>query len=133
MTPLLDRADIKVIEIFLEEFDAVWSRACGKVLLHGELNEEHILWDEERLEVNTIDLSACAFSDPAHDFAELWIYGPQFVERVLELYELDDHAGLIQKSKLLFMGKAISLMLGPVEGPQATFRSGLTLFRQRFR
>lgn len=71
----------------LDEFDAILDSEHPLALIHNDFSPNHILWDMTAKEIGIIDFSDRAISDPAFDFAELFLYGKSFVEDVYSSYQ----------------------------------------------
>lgn len=65
---------------------------AGPVLLHGDLNWAHLIFDEHAIKiVGIIDFGDMFIGDPAHDFVQLWEkYGDEFLLSVLRYYGAGD-------------------------------------------
>ena len=79
--PRLAPREVDVIRAFLTELAAEVNPTRPTVLVHGDLDGEHILWDAENEQVNIIDFSDRSIGDPALDFAGLPAYGRDFAQR----------------------------------------------------
>lgn len=73
-----------------DEVAALQSTLLPRVFLHNDVHTRHLYWDHSpgagpgRL--GLIDFTDMCLGDPAVDFAELYEYGPRFVDRVLAHY-----------------------------------------------
>ncbi|WP_255583275.1 aminoglycoside phosphotransferase family protein [Dietzia sp. ANT_WB102] len=81
-------AEMHTAREICDEVGALQSTLLPRVLLHNDVYERHLYWDRGpgggRL--GLIDFTDMCLGDPAVDFAELYEYGPRFVEDVLARY-----------------------------------------------
>ncbi|MCU1473891.1 phosphotransferase [Amnibacterium sp.] len=79
---LLTSAELAAVEGILADVPALLAAAPAPVLLHGDVYEDHLLWDAGARRLGLIDFSDLSTGDPAIDFAELVDYGLPFLEDV---------------------------------------------------
>lgn len=69
------------------EVAALQSTLLPRVFLHYDIYARHLYWEREGpRRLGLIDFTDMCLGDPAVDFAELYEYGPRFVEDVLAHY-----------------------------------------------
>ena len=80
--------EMRVAREICDEVAALQSTLLPRVFLHNDVYTRHLYWDREpgpgRL--GLIDFTDMCIGDPAVDFAELYEYGPRFVDAVLARY-----------------------------------------------
>lgn len=81
---LLSASELADVFSILEDAESLAAEAPVQVLVHGDVYADHLLWDGARLAV--IDWSDIARGDPAVDFADLSVYGSDFLDTVLDRY-----------------------------------------------
>jgi len=71
-----------------DEVGALQSTLLPRVFLHNDVYSRHLYWDRDSApgQLGLIDFTDMCLGDPAVDFAELYEYGPRFVEGVLARY-----------------------------------------------
>ena len=70
-------------------------------VIHCDMTDDHIYLLPELGELGgIIDFADIEISDPAMDFAGLWLYGRPFVEDVLSQYNHDIDDDLVERSKM---------------------------------
>jgi aminoglycoside 2''-phosphotransferase len=98
------------------------------VLIHADLNNDHILYDEAGDTITgIIDWGDVKIGDPAMDFADLLhTYGREFVEVVLANYQLEQDATFWQR--VSFYAAAMpfyEVLYGLIESDEAHVQHGL--------
>src|SRR5690606_32545940 len=80
------------VERMLTDFPDLDPHPLPRVLLHGELSPDHVLYDEAAGKVTgVIDFGDMAIGDPAWDLVYLYEdYGEDFLTRALRAYPGDD-------------------------------------------
>lgn len=130
--PRLDKKDVQRIEEYFEELKTALDRSYPRALVHNDLSSEHILWDTQKKKINIIDFSDRSCGDPAIDFTGLREYGPQFTERVFELYGGKKDEQMLYRSQLYFKRVPLYLMNDALQGYPCTFEEGYEIFKERF-
>jgi aminoglycoside 2''-phosphotransferase len=98
------------------------------VLIHRDLNSDHILYDPGRgTLVGIIDWGDVSIGDPAMDFADLFAsYGRNFVEMVLARYEPERDATFWERvSFYASVMPFYEVLFGLEEGDEAHIRHGM--------
>jgi aminoglycoside 2''-phosphotransferase len=75
-------------------------RSRSRRLIHGDLSDDHLLIDGERL-AGVIDFTDARIGDPAFDFTFLWAYGEAAPARAIAAYGRE-RAGLAERSRWWF-------------------------------
>ena len=89
-------------------------------VIHSDVTDDHIYVLRERGGLaGIIDFADVEISDPAMDFAGLWIYGRSFVEDVLGHYDHDIDDGFLDRSRLPLRVRSAVNMLKILEGELA--------------
>lgn len=70
----------------LHRFQTISSSEYPRALIHNDISPKHIIWDNEARRIGVIDFGDRAISDPAIDFAELFLYDQAFAEKVYRFY-----------------------------------------------
>ena len=86
LRPALSPTDFTVVQEILAETDKLLAQKLPAVLIHGDIYNNHLLWDETTKQLGVIDFSDMNRGDPAFDFAELYEYGKNFVREVYSYY-----------------------------------------------
>ena len=87
-------AEMATAREICDEVGALQSTLLPRVLLHNDVYVRHLYWDRGQApgglggpgRLGLIDFTDMCLGDPAVDFAELYEYGPRFVEDVLAHY-----------------------------------------------
>ena len=83
---VLTADDFKITQSIINEVDELMAQKLSKVLIHGDVYESHLFWNESTGRLGLIDFSDMNQGDPAFDFAEIHFYGKDFVDEVYENY-----------------------------------------------
>lgn len=126
--PRLQKKETLAISTFFAELEKTLEHPYAKVLVHNDLRGEHILWDAAKKQINLIDFSDRALGDPAMDFIGILRYGPQAIQRALDLYEGEKDEHLLHRAHLYY--KRIPLLI--MNSYPGAFDYGVKLFRERF-
>lgn len=88
--------EMREVYAILDGLDELLDDPVPPVFLHGDVYSAHLFWEPGRLGV--IDFADMCVGDPAIDVAELFEFGPRFVDDVLARYRgpLDD--GLLDRA-----------------------------------
>ncbi|MFN3340190.1 MAG: phosphotransferase [Dietzia sp.] len=81
---LLTADEMREVHVILDGMDELLDAPVTPVFLHGDVYSSHLFWEPGSL--GLIDFADICVGDPAIDFAELFEYGPQFVDDVLARY-----------------------------------------------
>lgn len=84
MPEALTPDEMRTAREICDEVGALQSTLLPRVFLHYDIYPRHLYWEPGRL--GLIDFTDMCLGDPAIDFAELYSYGPRFVEEVLARY-----------------------------------------------
>lgn len=87
--PALFTADeMRTARQICDEVAALQSTLLPRVFLHYDIYQRHLYWDRGQApgRLGLIDFTDMCLGDPAVDFAELYEYGPGFVDEVLAHY-----------------------------------------------
>ncbi len=128
---LLSAAELRAVESILADVPALLALAPRAVLVHGDVYEDHLLWDAEARRLGLIDFSDLATGDPAIDFAELGDYGPAFLADVARRYGGD--AGLIDRAERYGRWLAVYLMTDHLVSRKTSFAVARIPFDRRVR
>ena len=126
---LLSSAELDAVEAILADVPALVTAAPGTVLVHGDVYEDHLLWDATARRLGLIDFSDLATGDPAIDFAELMDYGPAFLADVVRRYGGD--AGLLDRAMRYGRWLAIYLMTDHLVSRKTSFAVARIPFDRR--
>ena len=90
---VLTSAEMRTAREICDEVAALQSTLLPRAFLHYDVHARHLYWDSrdgqekpEPGQLGLIDFTDMCLGDPAIDFAELYEYGPRFVEAVLARY-----------------------------------------------
>ena len=98
MPSVLTEDEMRTARRICDEVGALQSTLLPRVFLHYDIHARHLYWDrgpdagQAPGRLGLIDFTDMCLGDPAVDFAELYEYGPRFVEDVLAHYSgrIDD-------------------------------------------
>lgn len=82
----LDSRDLSLAREALTDTDKALDKKIAPTFTHHDITERHLLWDEPADRLGVIDFSDMCLGDPAFDFAELYCYGSDFVQKVYAHY-----------------------------------------------
>jgi aminoglycoside 2''-phosphotransferase len=105
---LLAPAELAVVDSILADVPALLAEAPAPVLVHGDVYEDHLLWNAGERRLGLLDFSDLATGDPAIDFAELVDHGPAFLGDVVRRYGGDP--GLLDRAVRYGRWLAVYLM-----------------------
>ncbi|MGN6743428.1 MAG: phosphotransferase family protein [Amnibacterium sp.] len=116
---LLSRDEMRRVEEILADVPGLVAASPEPVLVHGDVYEDHLLWDGRRRRIGLLDFSDLATGDPAIDFAELIDYGRPFLEAVVARYGGDD--ALLGRAVRYGRWLAVYLMADHLESRKTPF------------
>lgn len=127
----LSKPENELIKDYLKEFgqNVAYPTPC---LVHLDLWSNHLILGKNKKLNGIIDFSDRSISDPAFDFAELWIYGRKFVEMVYKNYSGPKDKDFLHRSILLFKRVPLKMMLFPLMGFGGNFSKNHKYFREVF-
>jgi aminoglycoside 2''-phosphotransferase len=105
---LLSATELAEVEQILADVPALLAEAPPAVLVHGDVYEDHLLWDAAARRLGLLDFSDLTTGDPAIDFAELTDYGRSFLADVVRRSGGD--AGLLDRAVRYGRWLAVALM-----------------------
>jgi len=129
---LLEKTEISETTLLWEDYLTDKANFRFKpVLLHGDLSEEHILYDADRgLITGIIDWGDACVGDPALDFTWLLDYGSSFVREVLGNYKgVIDKTFLQRATFYSRIGSFIEILFGLDTNDETHLRQGLTYLK----
>ncbi|MFN3600724.1 MAG: phosphotransferase family protein [Dietzia sp.] len=135
--------EMREVHAVLDGLDELLDDPVTPVFLHGDVYSSHLFWEPGRAvatgmspttpgRLGLIDFADMCVGDPAIDFAELFEYGPQFVDDVLARYRgpLDD--GLLDRAWAHQRLVAVYMLTDHIElGKQSWARARETFDRCR--
>ena len=90
MPDVLAPDEMRTAREICDEVAALQSTLLPRVFLHYDIHSRHLYWERGTSyspgRLGLIDFTDMCIGDPAIDFAELYEYGPRFVEDVLARY-----------------------------------------------
>ena len=88
MPDVLTADEMHTAREICDEVAALQSTLLPRVFLHYDVHPRHLYWEngDGPGQVGLIDFTDMCIGDPAIDFAELFEYGPRFIQRVLSRY-----------------------------------------------
>jgi aminoglycoside 2''-phosphotransferase len=114
--PKLTKREAQWIEKRYEEYFGC-SFDFETVILHGDLSEEHILYNPQKGKITgIIDFADSEIGDPAFDFAFLWQYGEEFVDDVLSHYQRSVNVDIMKRARFPNQVYMATDMLAIMEG-----------------
>ncbi|HVV66958.1 MAG TPA: aminoglycoside phosphotransferase family protein [Candidatus Saccharimonadales bacterium] len=99
-----------------------------RTLTHNDISPKHLLWDLEEKQLSVIDFSDRSISDPAMDFAELFIYGLPFVRSVYALYKAKKDDNFLKRALIYYKRVGISMLINSFQTERQDFSEAKTLF-----
>jgi aminoglycoside 2''-phosphotransferase len=97
---VLSQEDYQRVGAILDATDKILSQQLPSVLLHGDIYNQHLLWDEKQQQLGIIDFSDMNRGDPAFDFAELYEYGEDFVSQTYNYYSGPKDGSFLNRAKV---------------------------------
>jgi aminoglycoside 2''-phosphotransferase len=130
LKPRLSKNNFNLVEDFLTEFGKNLSHP-HKCLVHADIKQEHLLITKNKQNLaGVIDFADRAIGDPALDFAELWLYGKEFVEEVYKYYTGPKDKDFLYRSTLYCKRAPLWIMNTPFLGMRGKFSKGYELFKK---
>lgn len=126
---LLDEREMALVESVLTDVPALLAAAPAPVLVHGDVYEDHLLWDGDRRRLGLLDFSDLATGDPAIDFAELTDYGLPFLTSVVRRAGGDD--ALLDRAVRYGRWLAVFLLADHLESRKTPFAVARVPFDRR--
>lgn len=97
---------------------------------HGDLTQDHILWDAKNNQLNIIDFGDRDWGDLAGNFAGLYEYGDTFVKRVYKYYRGRKDETLLRRARVYYDRIALfDLYYGIKIKKPSLFKAGLKRLR----
>lgn len=131
--PRFTKKDIAATEKYFGEMRQVIKKGYSPTLAHNDLGVGHILWDAKEKQINVIDFSDRALTDPAIDFAGLFNYGQKCVKEVLSQYSGAVDENLYARAELYFKRVAYYRMLDALKGLKKDYKKQYTDFKKLFK
>lgn len=94
----LTAEEMREVHVILDGLDRLLDAPVTPVFLHGDVYSSHLFWDPVPGRLGLIDFADMCLGDPAIDFAELFEYGPRFVDDVLARYLGPRDDGLLDRA-----------------------------------
>lgn len=94
-------------------------------LIHGDLYDSHLLWDDTADQLGVIDFSDMNLGDPAVDFAHL----PD-PAAVLEFYTADPDAAILQRAAIYRRWDAVYLLVDHLRTGRTEAQTAWAMFQQ---
>lgn len=108
---VLSRSELRTVDAVIEQVDELLTApAPARVLLHGDVYEDHLLWDAEHARLGLIDFSDLCLGDPARDFAEIGDVAPGFREQVIDRYDGPKDDRLLERAEIWGRWVAVFMM-----------------------
>ncbi len=104
----IDPELIKKIDGFYKQFLKI--EPPNTTVIHGDLGGDHVLSTPEKGVSGVIDFGDVAVGDPASDFSFLWSYGEDFLNEVLNHYELEEDADFSNRAHWYFVRSLVNKM-----------------------
>ncbi|GLB63695.1 aminoglycoside phosphotransferase [Dietzia sp. NCCP-2495] len=102
MSDVLAPDEMRTAREICDEVAALQSTLLPRVFLHYDIYSRHLYWESGTTyspgRLGLIDFTDMCIGDPAIDFAELYEYGPRFVEDVLARYVGRVDAGFLDRA-----------------------------------
>lgn len=128
LKPVLSPPDYILAETVVRELEAIMHYPVNPRLIHGGISDRHLLWDDRAKQIGVIDFSARSLGDPAYDFAELYFYGPQFVQEVMQYYHGPRDNTLLHRARVFYRQTAISNLIHSFTDSTVDFAQAKALF-----
>ena len=80
LATVLSDEDLRFVQQIIDDTDTLVNLPRTSVFIHGDIYNNHLLWDQSAKQLGIIDFSDMNIGDPAFDFAELYEYGKRFVD-----------------------------------------------------
>ncbi len=130
--PKLNKNEIKYINEHFDELRKALNDKYSPVLVHGDLTEGHILWDDKKDKLSMIDFSDHHIGDPATDFSGLIEFGEEFITNVYNLYLGPKDENLLHRARLNYKTLPLTVMKGALCEAPVSFEGAYAMFKERF-
>jgi aminoglycoside 2''-phosphotransferase len=130
LKPVLPPEDYRTVLAILDDTAAALSKDAPVVLLHGDVYSTHLLWNAGAQELGIIDFSDMNRGDPAFDFAELYEYGGNFVEKVYGYYTAQKDDGLLSRARIYQKWVGVFMMVDHFIHHKTTFKKACRTFER---
>lgn len=130
--PKLQEDEKNSIRKFFKDFDKIANYPHPDVLLHNDLNENNMLWNQKARIINILDFSNVILGDPALDFRSLYQYGVHFLEEVLDCYTGDKDDKMLERILFYYKGRILSMMRNALLNKPVSFEEAYQQFRENF-
>lgn len=124
----LSKEELTYVENILNDVANIDSNAFTSVLVHADMSDKHIIWDEEIHEIGIIDFSDRSIGDPAHDFAELYDYGEEFILKVYDKYKGRKDNNFLSRAKIYYKRIGVFLLIDSFLTNKITFQQAKEIF-----
>lgn len=124
----LSKEDYEVVEDILNDVANIDTNDFDAVLVHADMSESHILWDEAIRQIGIIDFSDRSIGDPAHDFAELYYYGEEFVQNVYSKYRGPKDKNFLSRANVYYKRVGVFLLIDSFLTNKITFEQAKDIF-----
>jgi aminoglycoside phosphotransferase (APT) family kinase protein len=120
--------DFSLATEMLTATDRMLSQQHSSVFIHGDIYNNHLLWDEKTKQLGLIDFSDMNIGDPASDFAELFEYGEDFVQDIYDQYSGPKDNDFLQRAWIYQRWVGVFMMVDNFISHRNSFEEARELF-----
>lgn len=128
LKPNLSKAEYQKVKAVISELNQLEAAKVPLVLTHSDISPKHIIWDLENKSVGVIDFSDRCIVDPAIDFTELYLYSPDFVEQVYDLYCGPKDPEFLNRAKIHLRRVGVHMMAHSFKNQKISFKEAKRIF-----
>lgn len=125
LPPVLDDRALRDVRQIFTEMDVLLDPARPPRLIHGDLYDSHLLWDDATDRLGVIDFSDMNRGDPAVDFAHL----PD-PAAVLEFYTADPDESILERAAIYRRWDAVYLLVDHLRTGRTAAQPAWAMFEQ---
>ncbi len=128
LKPNLSVEEYRKVEGVIAETEQIDYTKVPHVLTHSDISPKHIIWNSEDKSVGVIDFSDRCIGDPAGDFTELYLYSPEFVEQVYDLYRGPKDPEFLNRAKIHLRRVGVHMMAHSFKNQKISFEEAKRIF-----
>lgn len=128
LRPNLSASEYQKVEHVIKEVEQLNYANVPFVLTHSDFSPKHIIWNSVDRSVGIIDFSDRCITDPAIDFAELYLYSSEFVEQIYDLYKGPKDSEFLIRAKIHLRRAGVHMMAHSFKNQKISFEQAKQIF-----